>query len=161
MRFGIEAFFVPEGAGKEWEKLRQDGDLLAEIAVLPDGRAGLVDIRKDPAPRKPVSVRVLRGWQLERSAWQGFVIDNADAFERATSPIRPDADKPDFSKERVVAKSHENAAQVATATDNGATVRITLGTDGEKLEASEDLLIALPRGDQPVRINGQLVEPGR
>ncbi len=161
MRFGIEAFFVPEGEGRKWEDLRQHGDLIAEIAVLPDGRAGLVDIRKDPAPRKPVSVRVLRGWQLERSAWQGYVIDNADAFERATSPMRPDADKPDFSRERVVAKSYASAAQVAAATDNGTAVRITLRTNGERLEAREDLLIALPRGDQPIRIDGQLVEPSR
>lgn len=49
LRFGIEAFYVEEGKGKEWEKLRNEGRLIAEIGVLPDGRAGLVGLRKADA----------------------------------------------------------------------------------------------------------------
>jgi uncharacterized membrane-anchored protein len=49
IRFGIEAFFVKEGEGKGWEELRNQGRLVAEIGVLPDGRAGLVGLRKADA----------------------------------------------------------------------------------------------------------------
>ena len=168
MRFGIEAFFVPEGAGKEWEKLRQDGDLLAEIAVLPDGRAGLVDIRKDPTPRKPVSVRVLRGWTLERP-YNAQVIENAETFakEAVALPPGPDGrtrqpDVPDFSKERVVTHPFpSDDTSRATATDNGSTIHITTVRGGEGLAKKEDLLIAIPRGDQQVRVNGRSVPSSR
>ena len=41
LRFGIEAFYVQEGTGKELERLRNSGQLSAEIAVTPWGQARL------------------------------------------------------------------------------------------------------------------------
>jgi len=42
LQFGIEAYFVEEGQGKDLEKLRNSQHLSAEIAVAPWGQAKLV-----------------------------------------------------------------------------------------------------------------------
>jgi uncharacterized membrane-anchored protein len=48
VRAGIESYYVAEGTGLAWEKLRNTGKLLAEVGVLPNGKAGLVALK--PAP---------------------------------------------------------------------------------------------------------------
>jgi uncharacterized membrane-anchored protein len=48
LRFGIEAFYVKEGKGRQWEDLARKGELAAEIGVLPDGRAGLISLKAMP-----------------------------------------------------------------------------------------------------------------
>lgn len=45
VRAGIESYYVTEGTGLEWEKLRNKGKLLAEVGVLPNGQAGLISLR--------------------------------------------------------------------------------------------------------------------
>ena len=45
VRAGIESYYVPEGTGKDWERLRNRGQLLAEVGVLPSGKAGLISLR--------------------------------------------------------------------------------------------------------------------
>jgi uncharacterized membrane-anchored protein len=41
IQFGIEAFYVQEGAGKELEQARNARNLVAEVALLPSGKAAL------------------------------------------------------------------------------------------------------------------------
>ena len=48
LRFGIEAFYVKEGKGRQWEDLARKGELAAEIGILPDGRAGLISLKAMP-----------------------------------------------------------------------------------------------------------------
>ena len=45
VRAGIESYYVAEGTGQTWEKLRNQSNLLAEVAVLPSGQAGLVSLK--------------------------------------------------------------------------------------------------------------------
>ena len=47
LRFGIEAFYVQEGAGKDWEKERNGRPLAAEIFLAPWGQAKLQRLIKD------------------------------------------------------------------------------------------------------------------
>lgn len=53
LRFGIEAFYVQEGAGRSWEELARKGELGAEVGILPDGRAGLVSLKMLPKEGTP------------------------------------------------------------------------------------------------------------
>lgn len=106
-RFGIEAFYVTEGAGREWEKARNQGQLLAEIAVLPDGRAGLVNIRKvEEADRKRVSFQQLENLTVAtRGQFSGQPIRDKIAFAnlvRAKTPGSPAPIPPDFSREMLL-----------------------------------------------------------
>ena len=54
-RFGIEAFYVQEGEGLKLERLRNRGDLSAEVAVAPWGQATLRRL----IPAEPASSSVL------------------------------------------------------------------------------------------------------
>ena len=45
VRAGIESYYVAEGTGLEWEKLRNKGKLLAEVGILPNGQAGLISLQ--------------------------------------------------------------------------------------------------------------------
>lgn len=45
IRAGIESYYVAEGTGPVWEKLRNKGKLLAEVGVLPNGQAGLISLQ--------------------------------------------------------------------------------------------------------------------
>jgi uncharacterized membrane-anchored protein len=49
--YAIERFFVPEGTGRELEKLRNDQHLAVDVALGPDGRAALKRLLVDGAPR--------------------------------------------------------------------------------------------------------------
>lgn len=108
MRFGIEAFYVKEGEGKGWENLRDQGQLVAEIGVLPDGRAGLVGLRKaDASLAQPVPFhRLEQHFYAGKESWaQRRVLRSEAEFGKVLSPARvmgPPPRLPDFSKEAVV-----------------------------------------------------------
>ena len=108
IRFGIEAFYVKEGTGNTWEKLRDQGQLVAEIGVLPDGRAGLVGLRKaDASMTKAIPFhRLEQHFYSGQNKWtQRQVIRTQEEFQRFLSPARvagPAPRLPDFSKEIVV-----------------------------------------------------------
>ena len=108
IRFGIEAFYIKEGTGREWEKLRDQGQLLAEIGVLPDGRAGLVGLRKADASlmESMPLVRLEQHFYTGKDSWQRIhVIKTRQEFDRLLSPARvmgPPPRLPDFTKEAVV-----------------------------------------------------------
>lgn len=108
IRFGIEAFYVKEGTGNTWEKLRNQGLLVAEIGVLPDGRAGLVGLSKaDASMTKAIPFhRLEQHFYSGKDQWiQRHVIRTQEEFRRFLSPARvagPAPRLPDFSKEIVV-----------------------------------------------------------
>lgn len=146
-RFGIEAYFVKEGAGKALEKLQREGLLLAEIGVLPDGRAGLIDLKPDPAPMRPVAHETLEGWSRRNGFWgAGLVYEDAVSFEkqfkRDGSPNTP---VPDFTKHRVVVLTHDKEKGYSVRT-NGNLIRITATND----RAEDPLCLLIPAGDEPV-----------
>jgi uncharacterized membrane-anchored protein len=148
-RFGIEAYFVKEGTGKALEKFQRDGLLLAEIGVLPDGRAGLIDLRPDPAPMQPLEYQVLKGWKLRENISE-WVLDrlyaNAKSFE--ADLIRdgtPETPLPDFKKYRV-ARLKGDPDKSVRVMSNGNLVRITVDEPSGK----NHLLLLIPAGDEPV-----------
>ncbi len=49
--YAIEKFFVPEGTGRDLEKLRNDQHLAVDVALGPDGRAALKRLLVDGTPR--------------------------------------------------------------------------------------------------------------
>ena len=49
--YNIEKFFVPEGTGRDLEKLLNDQHLAVDVALGPDGRAALKRLLVDGAPR--------------------------------------------------------------------------------------------------------------
>ena len=51
IQFGVEAFYVQEGAGKELEQARNARRLVAEVAVRPSGKAALRDVRVETEKR--------------------------------------------------------------------------------------------------------------
>lgn len=112
LRFGIEAFFVKEGTGHEWEKLRDQGQLIAEIGVLPDGRAGLVGLRKpDALSGETTPFRRLEGYgtPLDEHHFQNGLQFRAIRMEedfarllRPSRPTEPPAPAPDFTKEFIM-----------------------------------------------------------
>ncbi|MFN5057907.1 MAG: GDYXXLXY domain-containing protein, partial [Verrucomicrobiota bacterium] len=108
IRFGIEAFYVEEGTGNTWEKLRNQGLLVADIGVLPDGRAGLVGLRQaDESMTKAIPFhRLEQHFYSGKNQWvQRYVIRTPEEFQRFLSPARvagPAPRLPDFSKEIVV-----------------------------------------------------------
>lgn len=113
IRFGIEAFYVKEGTGSTWEKLRNQGLLVADIGVLPDGRAGLVGLRKaDESMTKAIPFhRLEQHFYSGQNKWvQREVIRTQAEFQRLLSPARvagPAPRLPDFSKEIVVLISED------------------------------------------------------
>ncbi|MBI5394903.1 MAG: GDYXXLXY domain-containing protein, partial [Verrucomicrobia bacterium] len=48
IQFGIEAFYVEEGAGKKLEQARNARQLVAEVALLSSGKAALRDLHVEP-----------------------------------------------------------------------------------------------------------------
>jgi uncharacterized membrane-anchored protein len=44
--YGIESFFVPQGMGRDIEDTRQKGELTADIAIDPQGRAAIKAMRR-------------------------------------------------------------------------------------------------------------------
>lgn len=58
--YGIEAFYLQEGRGREYEQAIFANRLSAELAVMPDGRAALrgLHIADSPAPDGPAGLNV-------------------------------------------------------------------------------------------------------
>ena len=112
LRFGIEAYFVKEGTGHEWEKLRDQGQLVAEIGLLPDGRAGLIGLRKlDTLKGESTPFRRLESYGYvpnERHAQSGLEFRTIRMEEdftlllRPQRPADPPAQAPDFTKEFIM-----------------------------------------------------------
>ena len=109
LRAGIESYYVEEGTGLKWEKLRNQSRLLAEVAVLPDGRAGLVGLREATA-EVGVAVPYRR---LENHFYQGKnqgylradLVTNQEAFEKAFHPAPlngRNAVPPDFTQDCLI-----------------------------------------------------------
>ncbi len=172
LRFGIEAFYVTEGEGKKWEKRLSDGELLAEIALLPDGRAGLVELRPDPSPMKPVQARVLRGW-IDRDSrlWRPVEIDSREAFDHVFTPYNPDKgkalpqDQPDFAKERIIYIPNKNYMMLGKAVGNSHRIRLTTDHDAtaskraqDDTSDGDDLIIAVPRDERVIRVDNRRLE---
>ena len=176
IRFGIEAFYVKEGTGNTWEKLRNQGLLVAEIGVLPDGRAGLVGLRKaDESMTKAIPFhRLEQHFYSGKDQWaQRHVIRTPEEFRRFLSPARvagPAPRLPDFSKEVVVLiTENEMDRDVRIAVTGverfGSSLmvryRVTLGAKTshkskpmeaviiERGEATEVTLLKEPLGDGP------------
>lgn len=148
-RFGIEAYFVKEGTGKALEKIQRGGLLLAEIGVLPDGRAGLIDLKPDPAPMQPLEYQVLKGWKLreDTSRWRTDEI-YADAKSFEADFIRdgtPETPLPDFNKYRVARMKWDQDEGVRVMS-NGNIVRVTVDDPNGK----DVLLLLIPAGNEPV-----------
>ena len=118
-RFGIEAFYVKEGEGRKWEQLRNQGGLAAEIGILPDGRAGLINLKNVPkADLTPVTFRPLERFfrvrkndaPAPRTMNRPFGVSTAiltetQAFAETYQPAAlhgQNAVAPDFSKEMVL-----------------------------------------------------------
>lgn len=109
LRAGLESFYVPEGTGAKWEKLRNQGNLLAEIGVLPDGRAGLVALKEAPqAKMTEVAHRPLERFFYQAKdarLLRGEVFADKASFDRAYHPAPlngRNAVTPDFARECVV-----------------------------------------------------------
>jgi uncharacterized membrane-anchored protein len=51
--FGIESYYVQEGAGHDYEAAVRQGHLSAEVAISPDGQAALRGLRIEPTPGQP------------------------------------------------------------------------------------------------------------
>lgn len=109
VRAGIESFYIKEGTGAKWEKLRNQSRLLAEIAVLPNGKAGLVALKEVGAETsQTVPYR-----RLEHFFYQGprlgflqaeLVTDRA-AFDKSFHPAPlngRNAVAPDFAQEWLI-----------------------------------------------------------
>jgi uncharacterized membrane protein/uncharacterized membrane-anchored protein len=62
VRAGIESYYVAEGTGHKWEQLRNSGQLLAEVGVLPNGKAGLIGLKPTDRP----TLRTVRHSTLDR-----------------------------------------------------------------------------------------------
>jgi uncharacterized membrane-anchored protein len=107
LRAGIESFYVEEGTGKSWEKLRNQGNLLAEVAVLPNGKAGLVtlqELTRTAVPYRPLERYFYQG--KRPVSLQPEVLTDLKAFEAAFHPAPlngRNAVAPDFTKELLVA----------------------------------------------------------
>jgi uncharacterized membrane-anchored protein len=151
MRFGIEAFYVKEGTGKEYEKLMRTGLLLAEIAVLPNGRAGLVELKADPEPMTPLPFSELKGWKP--AGWGSWVISDVDTFTRYTEQEKdaPEAVSPDFTRHRVVLIRGPwfRKTQVLVEANSGL-VRVREAPGLRDREGNDDLLLLIPADDKPV-----------
>lgn len=108
IRAGIESYYVAEGSGHVWEKLRNKGQLLAEVGILPNGQAGLISLQ----PIQTASIQSVRYRNLER-----YFVTLKDQVP-VTKVIRTEAEfaanfhpaplngqnaiAPDFAKEMVI-----------------------------------------------------------
>ena len=158
-RFGIEAFYVSEGTGKEYEKLMGTGLLLAEISVLPDGRAGLVELKADPKPLVDLPWRVLRGWKA--SGWGDFVASDAESLRNVASQREgEDADPlPDFARQRVLVVNAGWGRRAGTFKVSGNEGLVRISETGEQPDAkAESVVLVIPAGDTPVYGPGGRIE---
>ncbi len=154
LRFGIEAYYVEEGKGAAWEKLRNTGLLKVTIAVLPNGKAGLVSIDADTTPFKEITGwRTLTGWQSSGS-WRDEVVLTTKGFENNVRKAKDAAivdPMPDFSKERLVILKDTEGLPIKVES-NGTCIRIQT-VDPKKNQRQEDkgsALVVIPRDGQNI-----------
>ena len=166
LRFGIEAYYVEEGKGAAWEKLRNTGLLKVTIAVLPNGKAGLVSIDADTAPFKEIKEwRTLTGWQSS-GGWQDELVVTATGFKDNVRKAKDAAivdPLPDFSKERLVILKNAEGLPIKVES-NGTSIRIQ-AVDPKKNQRQEDkgsALVVIPRNGQNVyNAQGARIRPDR
>jgi uncharacterized membrane-anchored protein len=154
LRFGIEAYYVEEGKGAAWEKLRNTGLLKVTIAVLPNGKAGLVSIDADTTPFKEITGwRTLTGWQSSGS-WRDEVVLTSKGFAHNVRKAKDAAivdPMPDFSKERLVILQDAEGLPIKVES-NGTCIRIQ-AVDPKKNQRQEDkgsALVVIPRDGQNI-----------
>ena len=109
VRAGIESFYIKEGTGAKWEKLRNQSRLLAEIAVLPNGQAGLVALKEVGAETsRAVPYRLLENhfYQGTRVGYlQADLVTDRAAFDKSFHPAPlngRNAVAPDFAREWLI-----------------------------------------------------------
>ena len=154
LRFGIEAYYVEEGKGAAWEKLRNTGLLKVTIAVLPNGKAGLVSIDADTTPFKEIKGwRTLTGWQSSGS-WRDEVVLTSKGFAHNVRKAKDAAivdPMPDFSKERLVILQDAEGLPIKVES-NGTCIRIQ-AVGPKKNQRQEDkgsALVVIPRDGQNI-----------
>ena len=154
LRFGIEAYYVEEGKGAAWEKLRNTGLLKVTIAVLPNGKAGLVSIDADTTPFKEIKGwRTLTGWQSS-GVWQDELVLTSKGFAHNVRKAKDAAivdPMPDFSKERLVILQDAEGLPIKVES-NGTCIRIQT-VDSKKNQRQEDkgsALVVIPRDGQNI-----------
>ena len=125
VRAGIESYYVPEGTGLAWEKLRNKGKLLAEVGILPNGQAGLISLQ----PAETASIKAVRFRTLERyfvtlkDSLPVTKVINTEAEFTATFHPAPlngqNAVTPNFTKEIVIlhTRPETNFAETITFND--------------------------------------------
>ena len=181
LRFGIEAYYVQEGAGQKWEAERRQGSLVAEIGVLADGRAGLISLKA--APKVALTSAEFR--PLERfvpntnaaskkpgdfvNRPEPMVIADAQAFAQAYVPATKDgkpASTPDFIHELVLSYSFKNgtsgmSAHFTKVERDGGTLVATVQTNyGTKVAAAPAAIVVVRQGVETVEFrdpNGRLL----
>lgn len=160
VRLGIEAFFVKEGTGKTLEAWQREGFLLAEIGVLPDGRAGLINVQRDTSPLTEVAFTQVTGWKPKLSYVREEVIESPQRFQELftrlntgdTSPL------PDFSKQRLIYLNLGQKNPVFKVVENEDCVRLEI-IRSQAGDAARGLLLMLPKTSKSVYgPNGRIPE---
>jgi len=166
LRFGIEAYYVEEGKGAAWEKLRNTGLLKVTIAVLPNGKAGLVSIDADTAPFKEIKEwRTLTGWKTS-GGWHDELVVTATGFKSNVHKAKDAAivdPLPDFSKERLVILNDVEGLPIKVES-NGTIILIqAVGPKTSQLmKADSSALVVIPRNGQNVyNAEGARIRPDR
>lgn len=150
MRFGIEAFYVEEGTGKEWEKLRNSGLLKVTLAVLPSGQAGLVGIEADKEPFVELKGwRLLRGWKAQK-LWTHNVVDDAKRLDKQTERSAGADAAPDLAKERVVMLAYAAGLPLKVESNGNITRILAVRPDDDRRYDREAVVIAIPRNQQRI-----------
>jgi uncharacterized membrane protein/uncharacterized membrane-anchored protein len=109
VRAGIESFYIKEGTGAKWEKLRNQSRLLAEIAVLPNGQAGLVALKEvgaETSQTLPYRLLEQHFYQGPRVGYLQFeLLTDRAAFDKSFHPAPlngRNAVAPDFAREWLI-----------------------------------------------------------
>jgi uncharacterized membrane protein/uncharacterized membrane-anchored protein len=171
VRAGIESFYIKEGTGEKWEKLRNQRRLLAEIAVLPNGKAGLVALKEVGAEiSQTVPYRRLENHfhQGKRIGYlQAELVTDRKAFDQAFHPAPlngRNAVPPDFAREWLIAlmdKETDRRTEISVVSVErlGAELIVTIQvTRGEKqtfTTVPQTCLIVAKEGLRSVTIREQ------
>ena len=165
LRFGIEAYYVEEGTGKEWEKLRNSGLLKVTVAVLPNGQAGLVGIEADKEPFVELKGwRVLRGWKAQK-LWTDSVVQDAQRMNKQTERSAGADAAPDLTKERIVILEQAAGLPLKVESNGNITRILAVRPPGDRRYDRESVVIAIPRNQQKIygengrRIADEGIEP--
>ena len=171
VRAGIESFYIKEGTGAKWEKLRNQSRLLAEIAVLPNGKAGLVALKEVGAEiSQTVPYRRLENhfYQGKRIGYlQAELVTDRKAFDQAFHPAPlngRNAVAPDFAREWLISlvdKETDRRTEITVVSVErlGAelivTIRVTRGEKQTFTTVPQTCLIVAKEGLRSVTIREQ------